>query len=122
MASIRFESVWKRYGDVTAVQDLNLACAEGEMLALLGPSGCGKSSTVKMAAGIEDVSAGEIFFGDRAVSRLAPAARNIAMVFEDYALYPHMTVRENISFPLALRHLPSAEIKTRVDHQSCSAL
>jgi multiple sugar transport system ATP-binding protein len=65
VASIRFESVWKHYGDVTAVQNLNLACAEGEMLALLGPSGCGKSSTVKMAAGIEDVSAGEIFFGDR---------------------------------------------------------
>ena len=116
MASIRFESVWKHYGDVTAVQNLNLACAEGEMLALLGPSGCGKSSTVKMAAGIEDVSAGEIFFGDRPVSRLAPAARNIAMVFEDYALYPHLTVRENISFPLAIRHhLPSAEIRARVD-------
>jgi ABC-type sugar transport system ATPase subunit len=115
VASIRFESVWKHYGDVTAVQNLNLACAEGEMLALLGPSGCGKSSTVKMAAGIEDVSAGEIFFGNRPVSRLAPAARNIAMVFEDYALYPHMTVRENISFPLAIRHLPSAEIKARVD-------
>ena len=107
--------MWKHYGDVTAVQNLNLACAEGEMLALLGPSGCGKSSTVKMAAGIEDVSAGEIFFGDRPVSRLAPAARNIAMVFEDYALYPHLTVRENISFPLAIRHLPSAEIKARVD-------
>src|SRR3954464_1213078 len=75
VASIRFESVWKHYGDVTAVQNLNLACAEGEMLALLGPSGCGKSSTVKMAAGIEDVSSGEIFFGDRPVSRLAPAAR-----------------------------------------------
>jgi len=107
--------VWKHYGDVTAVQNLNLACAEGEMLALLGPSGCGKSSTVKMAAGIEDVSAGEIFFGDRPVSRLAPAARNIALVFEDYALYPHMTVRENISFPLAIRRLPSAEIEARVD-------
>ena len=107
--------MWKHYGDVTAVQNLNLACAEGEMLALLGPSGCGKSSTVKMAAGIEDVSAGEIFFGDRPVSRLAPAARNIAMVFEDYALYPHMTVRENISFPLAIRRLPSAEIEARVD-------
>jgi multiple sugar transport system ATP-binding protein len=74
VASIRFESVWKHYGAVTAVQNLNLACAEGEMLALLGPSGCGKSSTVKMAAGIEDVSAGEIFFGDRPVSRLAPRA------------------------------------------------
>ena len=115
MASIRFESVWKRYGSVTAVEDLNLACGEGEMLALLGPSGCGKSSTVKMAAGIEDVSDGEIFLGERPVSRLAPGARNIAMVFEDYALYPHLTVRENISFPLAIRGLPSSEIKARVD-------
>ena len=115
MASIRFDSVWKRYGSVTAVENLNLACGEGEMLALLGPSGCGKSSTVKMAAGIEDVSDGEIFFGERPVSRLAPGARNIAMVFEDYALYPHLTVRENISFPLSIRGLPSSEIKARVD-------
>ena len=113
--------MWKHYGDVTAVQNLNLACAEGEMLALLGPSGCGKSSTVKMAAGIEDVSAGEIFFGDRPVSRLAPAARNIAMVFEDYALYPHMTVRENISFPLAIRHLPSAQGSRRQGARSACA-
>jgi ABC-type sugar transport system ATPase subunit len=115
MASIRFDSVWKQYGSVTAVENLNLVCAEGEMLALLGPSGCGKSSTVKMAAGIEDVSAGEIYFGERPVSRLAPGARNIAMVFEDYALYPHLTVRENISFPLAIRRLPTADIKARVD-------
>ncbi len=85
------------------------------MLALLGPSGCGKSSTVKMAAGIEEVSAGEIFFGDRPVSELTPKARNIAMVFEDYALYPHLTVRENVSFPLQVQGLPSADIKTRVD-------
>ncbi len=85
------------------------------MLALLGPSGCGKSSTVKMAAGIEEVSAGEIFFGDRRVSQLAPKARNIAMVFEDYALYPHLTVRENVSFPLQVQGLPSGDIKTRVD-------
>jgi multiple sugar transport system ATP-binding protein len=115
MASIRFDSVWKQYGSVTAVENLNLVCAEGEMLALLGPSGCGKSSTVKMAAGIEDVSSGEIYFGERPVSRLAPGVRNIAMVFEDYALYPHLTVRENISFPLAIRGLPTADIKARVD-------
>ena len=115
VASIRFESVWKRYGSLTAVEDLNLACPEGEMLALLGPSGCGKSSTVKMAAGIEEVSAGEIFFGDRPVSELPPKARNIAMVFEDYALYPHLTVRENVSFPLQVQGLPSVAIKTRVD-------
>jgi len=115
VASIRFDSVWKRYGSVTAVENLNLTCGEGEMLALLGPSGCGKSSTVKMAAGIEEVSAGEIFFGERPVSRLAPGARNIAMVFEDYALYPHLTVRENISFPLRIRGLPSSDVKARVD-------
>ncbi len=115
MASITFDSVWKRYGSTNAVENLNLACPEGEMLALLGPSGCGKSSTIKMAAGVEDVSAGEILFGARPVSRLGPKARNVAMVFEDYALYPHMSVRENVTFPLTVRGLPAAEVKTRAD-------
>lgn len=90
MASIAFKSVSRRYGPVKAVTGLDLACASGEMLALLGPSGCGKSTTLKMAAGIEDVTAGEIWFGDRRVTRLGPGNRNIAMAFEDYALYPHM--------------------------------
>jgi multiple sugar transport system ATP-binding protein len=85
------------------------------MLALLGPSGCGKSSTLKMAAGIEEVSAGEILFGERPVSNLGPKARNVAMVFEDYALYPHMSVRENVTFPLTVRGLPPAEAKARAD-------
>ncbi len=115
MASIRFDGVWKRYGSLAAVENLNLTCPEGEMLALLGPSGCGKSSTLKMAAGIEDVSAGEIHFGERPVSDLGPKARNVAMVFEDYALYPHMSVRENVTFPLTVRGLPSAEAKARAD-------
>ena len=115
MASIRFDTVWKRYGPVTAVENLCLACGEGEMLALLGPSGCGKSSTLKMAAGIERLSAGEIYFGDRPVSALAPGARNIAMVFEDYALYPHLSVRENVAFPLQVRGLPRKAAKRRVD-------
>jgi ABC-type sugar transport system ATPase subunit len=114
MSSIAFVSVCKRYGNVEAVKDLDLVCAEGEMLALLGPSGCGKSSTLKMAAGIEGVSGGEILIGKRPVSRLAPGQRNIAMVFEDYALYPHLTARENIAFPLAVRGARRAEIAARV--------
>jgi multiple sugar transport system ATP-binding protein len=115
MSAITFVSVYKRYGNVEAVKNLDLACAEGEMLALLGPSGCGKSSTLKMAAGIESVTEGEILIGARPVSLLAPGQRNIAMVFEDYALYPHLTARENIAFPLAVRGTPRAEIATRVD-------
>jgi ABC-type sugar transport system ATPase subunit len=115
LASIRFDGVWKRYGSLTAVENLNLTCPEGEMLALLGPSGCGKSSTIKMAAGVEEVSSGEIMFGDRPVSHLGPKARNVAMVFEDYALYPHMSVRENVTFPLTVRGLPSADAKARAD-------
>ncbi|MGH7278996.1 MAG: ATP-binding cassette domain-containing protein, partial [Candidatus Rokuibacteriota bacterium] len=103
MASIRLEGVCKRYGRVEAVKNLDLVCADGELLALLGPSGCGKTSTLKTIAGIEDVSDGEIYFDDRPVAALAPAARNVAMVFEDYALYPHLTVAENIAFPLEIR-------------------
>jgi multiple sugar transport system ATP-binding protein len=114
MATIRFDRVWKRYGPVEAVRDLNLTCEDGEMLALLGPSGCGKTSTLKMIAGIEEVSAGEIFFDERPVGRLAPAERNVAMVFEDYALYPHLSVFENIAFPLKIRRLPRAELQRRV--------
>jgi multiple sugar transport system ATP-binding protein len=114
MATIRFDRVWKRYGPVEAVRDLNLTCDDGEMLALLGPSGCGKTSTLKMIAGIEEVSEGEIFFDERPVGRLGPAERNVAMVFEDYALYPHLSVFENIAFPLRIRRLPSAELQRRV--------
>jgi ABC-type sugar transport system ATPase subunit len=95
------------------VRDLSLNCDDGEMLALLGPSGCGKTSTLKMVAGIEEVSEGEIFFDERPVSQLAPAERNIAMVFEDYALYPHLSVFENIAFPLRIRRLPGAELERR---------
>ena len=111
MANIRLEGISKRYGGVEAVKDLTLSCADGELLALLGPSGCGKTSTLKMIAGLEDVSAGDIFFADRSVSALAPGERNVAMVFEDYALYPHLTVAENIAFPLEIRR--TAPEKTR---------
>lgn len=105
MASIAFKSVSKRYGDVDAVKQFDLSCASGEMLALLGPSGCGKSTTLKMAAGVEEVTSGEICFGERSVTHLSPGERNIAMVFEDYALYPRMTVWDNVAFPLRVRGL-----------------
>jgi ABC-type sugar transport system ATPase subunit len=114
MATIQLDSVWKLYGAVEAVVDLSLTCADGEMLALLGPSGCGKSSTLKMIAGIEDITRGEIFFDGRSVAGLEPGERNLAMVFEDYALYPHLSVFENIAFPLRLRGVPQAEIEKRV--------
>lgn len=114
MATIRLEHLSKHYGAVEAVHDLTLEVRSGELLALLGPSGCGKTSTLKMIAGVENPSGGEIFFDDRSVKRLAPGARNIAMVFEDYALYPRMTAGENIAFPLRIRRLPRAEIARRV--------
>ena len=117
MTVVRFEAVTKRYPGVEtpAVADLNLVCGDGEMLALLGPSGCGKSSTLKMAAGLEELSDGEIRFDDEPVSRLDPGARNIAMVFEDYSLYPRMTVRENIAFPLAARGVDRETARARID-------
>src|SRR5687767_13845320 len=115
MASIRLEHVSKRYGPVDAVKDLSLTCADGELLALLGPSGCGKTSTLKMVAGIENVTGGEIYFGDRPVSALDPAQRNVAMVFEDYALYPHLTVAQNVAFPLEIRGTPREEIRRAVN-------
>lgn len=114
MSSIAFVSVFKRYGEVDAVKQLDLSCAPGEMLALLGPSGCGKSTTLKMAAGIESVTEGEIYFGERPVSRLAPGERNIAMVFEDYALYPQMTVWENVAFPLKVRGITGQPASQRI--------
>lgn len=114
MTNVVIDSVFKSYGEVVAVRDLSLHCPDGAMVALLGPSGCGKTSTLKMLAGIEELSAGEIWFGDRPVSRLAPAERNIAMVFEDYALYPHLTAYENIAFPLRIRGFSRDHIDRRV--------
>jgi multiple sugar transport system ATP-binding protein len=115
MSSIAFKSVSKRYGQVDAVKHLDLSCESGEMLALLGPSGCGKSTTLKMAAGIEDVTSGEIYFADRPVTHLRPGDRNIAMVFEDYALYPQMTVWENVAFPLKIRGVSGRSAAQRID-------
>ena len=114
LARVRLEHVWKLYGRTEAVRDLSLEIRDGELMVLLGPSGCGKTSTLRMIAGLEEVSAGEIFFDDRQVTRLRPAERNVAMAFENYALYPPLTVWENIAFPLVARRCNRSEIQKRV--------
>ncbi len=116
MAEVRLNAVSKSYdGRTHAVERLDLVCRQGEMLALLGPSGCGKSSTLKMVAGLESVTAGTITFDGVDVTRRDSAGRNVAMVFEDYALYPHLSVFENIAFPLRVRAVPAATIAAKVD-------
>ncbi|MGD9537625.1 MAG: ABC transporter ATP-binding protein [Alphaproteobacteria bacterium] len=116
MVEVNIQSVWKYYGKTVAVKDLNLVCPENSFLAILGPSGCGKSSTLRMLAGLEHISAGDIYFGDVRVNQLPPKERDIAMVFENYALYPHKTVYENMANPLRLRGTSKAEIDRRVRH------
>lgn len=114
MASINIRDLCKEYTPgVAAVADLNLTIQEGEFMTLLGPSGCGKSTTLRMIAGLETPTGGKISFDDRIVNDLSPAERNIAMVFQNYALYPHMTVRQNIEYPLRKRRTPKADIKRR---------
>jgi ABC-type sugar transport system ATPase subunit len=116
MAEVRMNRVSKSYdGRDLAVRDLDLVCPQGQMLALLGPSGCGKSSTLKMVAGIETVSAGEILFDGVDMTRRDSAGRNVAMVFEDYSLYPHLSVFENIAFPLRVRGTPSVDVERKVN-------
>ncbi|MEW6229599.1 MAG: ABC transporter ATP-binding protein [Bacillota bacterium] len=114
MAQVRFERVWKLYGKTEAVKGLSLEIQDGEFMALLGPSGCGKTSTLRMVAGLEAISAGEIYFDGKPVGKLRPADRNVAMAFEHYALYPTLSVRENIAFPLVARRVGRSEIKRRV--------
>lgn len=114
MASVELKNVWKYYGDVLAVEDVSWRCEDGEFFSILGPSGCGKSSTLRMIAGLEEISGGEIWFDDKIVNNLPPSERNIAMVFETWALYPNMTVYDNIAFPLWVRKLPKAQIDEKV--------
>lgn len=114
MASIRWEDLTKDFGEVIAVNDLNLECEDGEFLALLGPSGCGKTTTLRMTAGLETPTTGTIYFDDKPINHLSPRERNVAMVFENYALYPHKKVFQNISYPLELRNMPQGEIDERV--------
>ena len=116
MADITLEHITKRYGDgYEAVKDLNLEIADGEFMILVGPSGCGKSTALRMVAGLEDISDGELKIGGELVNDRAPKDRDIAMVFQNYALYPHMTVRENMGFALKLAKTPQTEIDRKVD-------
>jgi len=116
MASLSFQHVYKKYeGGVVAVSDFNLEIADKEFVILVGPSGCGKSTTLRMLAGLEDISEGEIYIEDRLINDVLPKDRDIAMVFQNYALYPHMTVRENMAFSLKLRKMPKDEIARRVN-------
>ncbi len=115
MAKITLEHVTKTFaGGVVAVDDVNLTIEDGEFMVLVGPSGCGKSTLLRMIAGLEEISDGTISIGDREVTELPPPDRDIAMVFQNYALYPHMSVRENLGFGLSVRHTPKPEIKRRV--------
>ena len=122
MASITFKHVEKTYpGNVTVVPDLNLEIQDKEFVILVGPSGCGKSTTLRMIAGLEDITSGELYIGDRVVNDVAPKDRDIAMVFQNYALYPHMTIYKNIAFGLTLQKIPQDEIDRRV-HEAARAL
>ena len=116
MASLSLRNVYKRYpGGVTAVSDFNLEIKDKEFIILVGPSGCGKSTTLRMVAGLEEITEGEVYIGDRLVNDVAPKDRDIAMVFQNYALYPHMTVFDNMAFGLKLRKTPKDEIRRRVE-------
>ena len=114
MASVTFDSVRKTFGETVAIPGLDLAIGSGEFVSLLGPSGCGKTTTLRMLAGLEQPTSGEISIGDRPVNDVAPAQRDIAMVFQSYALYPHMNVAENIAYPLRKRGVPKAERPAKV--------
>ncbi|MGH2573613.1 MAG: ABC transporter ATP-binding protein [Actinomycetota bacterium] len=114
MAKVALEHVSKLFDGTAAVKDLNLDIQDGEFLVLVGPSGCGKSTALRMVAGLEQISEGRVIIGDRVVNNLAPAARNVAMVFQSYALYPHMTVYRNLAFGLQNQKMPKEEIDKRV--------
>ncbi len=116
MASVTFNHVWKRFGDFAAINDLNMEIEDKEFLVLVGPSGCGKTTALRCLAGLEEVSEGEIRIGDVIVNDIAPKDRDIAMVFQSYALYPHMTVFDNMAFGLKLRKIPKDEINQRVEN------
>src|SRR6267378_2251521 len=114
MAQVLLKDLNKKYDEVHAVKDVNLHIRDKEFIVLVGPSGCGKSTTLRMVAGLEEITAGEIAIGDRVVNDLPPKDRDIAMVFQNYALYPHMTVYDNMAFGLKLKNFKKSEIKSRV--------
>jgi multiple sugar transport system ATP-binding protein len=115
MASVAYEHVTKKFGEMTAVDDLNITVDDKEFLVLVGPSGCGKTTALRCLAGLEEISEGRITIGDRVVNDVAPKDRDIAMVFQSYALYPHLSVFDNMAFGLKLRKVPKEEIKHRVE-------
>lgn len=115
MASVTYDHVWKKFGDFTALNDLNIAVEDKEFLVLVGPSGCGKTTALRCLAGLEEVTNGQVRIADQVVNDVAPKDRDIAMVFQSYALYPHMTVFDNMAFGLKLRKVPKNEIKRRVE-------
>src|SRR5512136_1471385 len=110
MASVTYEHVTKEFGNVKAVNDLNLQIDDKEFLVFVGPSGCGKTTALRMLAGLEEITSGKIAIGDRVVNDIPPKDRDIAMVFQSYALYPHMTVKQNLEFGLKIRKTPQAEM------------
>ncbi len=118
MASVTYNHVWKKYGDVVAVQDLNLAIEDKEFLVLVGPSGCGKTTALRCLAGLEEITEGEVMIDNQIVNDVAPKDRDIAMVFQSYALYPHMSVYDNMAFGLKLRKLDKADIDRRVQESA----
>ena len=115
MAEVTLKNLTKKYGDVIAVQNMNLKIPHNEFLVLVGPSGCGKSTTLRMIAGLEEISGGQIYIGDELVNEKDPKDRNVSMVFQNYALYPHMTVEENLGFSLKIAKVEKAEIEKRVN-------
>lgn len=114
MAQVTLKNVWKKYGDLAVVKDVNLVIQDKSFFVMVGPSGCGKSTTLRMIAGLEEITEGDIFIDDRLVNGIPPKRRDIAMVFQNYALYPHMTVQENMAFGLKLRRFSKKEIDERV--------
>ena len=121
MATVTFDGIMKKFGEVIAVNDLNLEINDGEFMVMVGPSGCGKTTSLRMIAGLEEITEGTLSIGDRVVNHVAPKDRDIAMVFQSYALYPHMTVYDNMAFGLKLRKTPKDEIKRRV-HEAAAML
>src|SRR5512143_3969149 len=114
MANVLYDHVTKEFGDVVAVNDLTLNIDDKEFIVLVGPSGCGKTTALRMLAGLEEITKGEVRIGDRVVNDVPPKDRDIAMVFQSYALYPHMSVYDNMAFGLKLRKVPKAQIDSRV--------
>jgi multiple sugar transport system ATP-binding protein len=115
MASVSFRKVSKRYGNIEVIRDLNLTVKDGEFVTLVGPSGCGKSTTLRLVAGLEEITSGELYIGDTLANTVAPKKRGISMVFQSYALFPHMTVSENVAFGLKIRKHPRSDILSKLD-------